>query len=146
MNASTSEAAPLDVSRFAFEPRRVDKPWGYELIYGLSDEYCGKLLWIRAGAALSLQYHERKDETIYLDDGLIELEIGEPGEPLSVATVHPGAAFRIRPGVIHRMIAIRDSTVLEVSLPDLEDVVRLQDRYGRVAIPVPGADPVSPSC
>ncbi len=144
MTVTTSPAAPLDVSRFAVAPRRVEKPWGYELIYGLSEDYCGKLLRIRAGAALSLQYHRRKDETIYLDEGLIELEIGEPGEPLSAAIVHPGAAFRIRPGVVHRMIAVLDSTILEVSTPDLEDVVRLQDRYGRVDVPVPGADSASP--
>jgi mannose-6-phosphate isomerase len=119
------------VDRFAVEPVRVEKPWGYELIWGLSEDYCGKLLWIKAGGALSLQYHRRKDETIFLREGELELEICEPGEQPVPVVVHPGEAFRIRPGIIHRMTARRVSVVLEVSTPDLEDVVRLEDRYGR---------------
>jgi mannose-6-phosphate isomerase len=111
--------------------QRVEKPWGYELIYAVTETYCGKVLVVRADAALSLQYHEQKDETIFLHEGLAQVEIGIPGQPVVSVTVGPGAAFRIRPGTVHRLRAIRESTFLEVSTPHLEDVVRLEDNYGR---------------
>jgi mannose-6-phosphate isomerase len=117
---------------FAFEPRRVEKPWGYELIWAHSSSYCGKILFVRKDEQLSLQFHNRKDETIYVQQGRIEIEIGEPGARTPESeVVSAGAAFRIRPGTIHRWRALEDSTVLEVSTPDLDDVVRLEDRYGR---------------
>jgi mannose-6-phosphate isomerase len=117
---------------FAFEVRRDDKPWGYELIWALTDSYCGKLLFVRAGEQLSLQFHNVKDETIYVHQGRIELEIGAPGDAIRDSeVVQAGAAYRIKPGVVHRWRALEDSVILEASTPQLDDVVRLEDRYGR---------------
>ena len=117
---------------FTFEPTRVEKPWGYELIWAHSDSYCGKLLFVRAGEQLSLQFHNYKDETIYVHQGRIEIELSAPGVRIPESeVVSAGAAFRIRPGMIHRWRALEDSIVLEASTPDLDDVVRLEDRYGR---------------
>ena len=117
---------------FAIEAERVEKPWGYEVIWALTDNYCGKLLFVRAGEQLSLQFHRVKDETIYLHEGRIELELGAPGDPIPhTEVVGPGSAFRIQPGVVHRWRALEDSIVFEVSTPMLDDVVRLEDRYGR---------------
>ena len=121
-----------DLDRFAFETRRVDKPWGYEIIWAESEQYVGKILFVTAGSALSLQYHEVKDETVYVQEGLVQWEIGEAGATeLDVQVVGPGASFRIRPGTVHRMTAVEDTLMLEVSTPHLGDVVRLEDRYGR---------------
>jgi mannose-6-phosphate isomerase len=117
----------------ALQPvRRIDKPWGYELVYAITDRYCGKVLFIRAGEALSLQFHRRKDETIYVHDGRAELIVGRPGlEPVSILA-KPGDSFRLQPRTIHRLRAVEDTLLLEVSTPELDDVVRLEDRYGRV--------------
>jgi mannose-6-phosphate isomerase len=110
----------------------VDKPWGYELIYGVTASYCGKILFVRAGEALSLQYHRFKEETIYLHEGEAEIELAAgQGSPPAVARISPGQSFHITPGTIHRLRAIEDSLFLEVSTPHLDDVVRLDDRYGR---------------
>jgi mannose-6-phosphate isomerase-like protein (cupin superfamily) len=111
--------------------RRVDKPWGYELIYAVTDSYCGKLLYVRAGEALSLQLHRRKDETIYIHEGRAEIELGTAAHDTIRVLVTPGESLRLRPGTVHRMRAIEDTLFLEVSTPDLDDVVRLDDRYGR---------------
>src|SRR6266540_115959 len=120
---------------YAFEPERIDKPWGYELIWAHSEQYVGKILFVRAGEELSLQFHNHKDETIYLQQGRIEIEISAPGVRIpEVEVATAGAAFRIRPGTIHRWRALEDSVVLEASTPDLEDVVRLEDRYGRAEL------------
>jgi mannose-6-phosphate isomerase len=117
---------------FAVEPERVEKPWGYELIWALTDKYCGKLLFVRAGEQLSLQFHRVKDETIFLLEGRIELELGAPGDAIPQSeVVGPGSAFRIEPGVVHRWRALEDAVVFEVSTPMLDDVIRLEDRYGR---------------
>lgn len=113
---------------FAHATQRVEKPWGWELIWAHSEHYCGKILFVREGEQLSLQFHNRKDETIYVHQGRIEIEIGEDAEP---KVVEAGAAFRIRPGMVHRWRALEDSIVLEASTPELDDVVRLEDRYGR---------------
>jgi mannose-6-phosphate isomerase-like protein (cupin superfamily) len=113
---------------FAFDAKRVEKPWGYELIWAHSEHYCGKLLFIRRGEQLSLQFHERKDETVYVHAGRIEIELGKDAEP---EIVEAGAAFRIRPGTVHRWRALEDALVLEASTPEVDDVVRLEDRYGR---------------
>jgi mannose-6-phosphate isomerase-like protein (cupin superfamily) len=121
----------LDLDRFAVDVKRVEKPWGYELIYATTDRYCGKLIFIRSGEQLSLQFHRKKDETIYVHSGRVELEIGEPGKPLDTEVVAPGRAFRLRAGTVHRMRALEDTTILEVSTPEIDDVVRLEDRYGR---------------
>jgi mannose-6-phosphate isomerase-like protein (cupin superfamily) len=120
------------LDRFAFEPRRVEKPWGYELIWALTDVYCGKVLFVRAGHALSLQFHREKDESWLVQSGKAKLELGRAGEAvLSEEVVGPGAAFHYQPGTVHRVTAIEDTTILEVSTPHLDDVVRLEDRYGR---------------
>jgi quercetin dioxygenase-like cupin family protein len=132
-----SELSPnlLDLDRFGVEVKRIDKPWGYEVVFAHSEKYCGKLIFVRAGEQLSLQFHRVKDETIYVHSGRIELEIGDPGGPLDVEVVGPGHSFRLKPGVVHRWRALEDSTVLEASTPELDDVVRLEDRYGRAEPP-----------
>jgi mannose-6-phosphate isomerase len=113
---------------------RVDKPWGYELVYALSERYCGKVLFVKAGEELSLQYHSVKDETIHVWSGRIEFQIGVAGEALVVEEVGPGRSFRLEPGTVHRIRAIEDTLLLEVSTPHLDDVIRLEDRYGRASI------------
>jgi mannose-6-phosphate isomerase-like protein (cupin superfamily) len=109
----------------------VDKPWGYELIWAKTDRYVGKVLHIEAGHALSLQYHKVKDETIRINAGKLLLEVEEPGQARRKVELAPGDSFHLRPGTIHRMIALETCDVLEVSTPELDDVVRLEDRYGR---------------
>jgi mannose-6-phosphate isomerase len=121
---------------FAVKPKRVDKPWGYELIWALTDRYCGKLLFVRAGEQLSLQFHRAKDEAWLVREGKAEVELAPAGEGVPVSeVVGPGAAFRIEPGTVHRVRAIEDTTIFEVSTPELDDVVRLDDRYGRAEKP-----------
>lgn len=120
------------LDRWAFATRRVEKPWGYELIWALTDRYCGKVLFVKAGAALSLQFHNEKDESWLVQSGRAKLELGEPGQKaLSEEVIGPGAAFHYVPGTVHRVTAIEDTTILEVSTPHLDDVVRLEDLYGR---------------
>jgi mannose-6-phosphate isomerase len=121
----------FDLDRFAVEVKRVDKPWGYELIFAVTDRYCGKLIFVKAGEQLSLQFHRVKDETIYVQSGRAQFEIGNPGGPLDVEVVGPGRAFHLQPGTVHRVRALEDTLLLEVSTPELDDVVRLEDRYGR---------------
>lgn len=119
--------------------RRVPKPWGSEEIFAETDRYVGKILTVRAGQRLSLQYHVRKDETMRVLAGHCELHVGRsPGDrELEVRTLGAGDACHIAPGVIHRLIAVTDVTVLEVSTPDLDDVVRLDDAYGRAGTSQP---------
>ena len=121
----------LDLDRFAVEVKRVDKPWGYELIFAATERYSGKIIFVRAGEQLSLQFHRSKDETIFVQSGRAEFEIGDPGGPLDVEVVGPGRAFHLVAGTVHRIRALEDTVLLEVSTPELEDVVRLEDRYGR---------------
>jgi mannose-6-phosphate isomerase len=117
---------------FAVEPSRVEKPWGYELIWALTDRYCGKLLHVRAGEQLSLQFHKVKDEAWFVQDGRAELELAPAGEAVTaMEVVGPGDAFRFAPGTVHRLRALEDTTIFEVSTPEIDDVVRLEDRYGR---------------
>lgn len=111
--------------------RRVDKPWGHEVIWADTELYVGKLLHVRAGEALSLQYHEEKDETIYVLSGEVILLAGPAVDSLEEFRMVEGDRFRTRPGTIHRMVAVRDTDLLEASTPHLDDVVRLEDRYGR---------------
>ena len=113
------------------EPRRVEKPWGYELWWADTDAYAGKLLHVEAGHRLSLQLHREKDETSYLLSGRLRLCRGPTAENLSEQEIEPGHAWRVEPGTVHSIEAVEDSVVLEVSTPHLDDVVRLQDRYGR---------------
>ena len=110
---------------------RVEKPWGYELHWAKTDHYAGKLIHVNAGHALSLQYHIRKDETIYLHAGRMLFEIAEQGKDLARREMHPGERVHITPKTVHRMTAIDDCDIFEVSTPELDDVVRLEDRYGR---------------
>jgi quercetin dioxygenase-like cupin family protein len=111
---------------------RVEKPWGHELIWAHTDRYVGKILHIKAGQALSVQYHERKDETVHLLSGEIIYWVQLPGDTeLRDQQLRPGDSFRITPGTIHYMEAVTDCDVLEASTPELDDVVRLKDRYGR---------------
>jgi mannose-6-phosphate isomerase len=117
---------------FAVEPKRVEKPWGYELIWALTDKYCGKLLFVRAGEALSLQFHNVKDESWLVHEGRAEIELAAAGETITAREiVGPGAAFRFEPGTVHRVRALEDTTIFEVSTPDVDDIVRLEDHYGR---------------
>jgi len=118
-------------SRFAVEPRRVEKPWGWELVWAETEDYVGKLLFVRAGQSLSLQYHEVKDESWLVQGGRASLELGSVGGALETIEIVAGDAFRYRPGTVHRVTAIEDTTIVEVSTPHLDDVVRLEDRYGR---------------
>ena len=121
-----------NLDAWAYDVRKVEKPWGYELIWALTDVYCGKLLFVKAGHSLSLQFHREKDESWYVQSGRAKLELGSVGDPvLNEEVVGPGACFRYRPGTVHRITAIEDTTVLEVSTPHLDDVVRLEDSYGR---------------
>jgi mannose-6-phosphate isomerase-like protein (cupin superfamily) len=121
----------LDLDRFAHAVERVEKPWGYEIVFARTDAYGAKVLFVRKGEQLSLQFHRRKDEVIYVHAGRIELEIGDPGGALDVEVVGPGKAFHLKPGVVHRWRALEDAVVLEASTPEFDDVVRLEDRYGR---------------
>ena len=120
------------MSEYTFEPRTVDKPWGSELIWAESEHYAGKILFVKAGESLSLQYHEVKDESWYVLEGRAKLELGRVGEEsLETLEIAPGQAFRFRPGTVHRVTGIEDTRILEVSTAHLADVVRLADVYGR---------------
>ena len=124
-------------TRFGVTPRKVEKPWGWELVWAEAEAYVGKLLFVRAGESLSLQYHEVKDESWLVREGRATLELGGVEEGLEAIEIVPGDAFRFRPGTVHRVTAIEDTLVLEVSTPQLEDVVRLEDRYGRQGTSTP---------
>jgi mannose-6-phosphate isomerase len=120
------------LDRWAFEIKKVEKPWGHELIWALTDRYCGKVLFVKAGAALSLQFHNQKDESWLVQSGRAKLELGDAGQKvLNEEVISAGDAFHYRPGTVHRVTAIEDTTILEVSTPHLDDVVRLEDLYGR---------------
>ena len=109
----------------------VAKPWGHELIWAKTERYVGKILHINAGEALSLQYHRVKDETIMVLTGKLRFEHFSDGEPPKTIELSPREPFHITPLLRHRMIAVEDTEVLEVSTTELDDVVRLEDRYGR---------------
>jgi mannose-6-phosphate isomerase len=119
------------------EPRRVDKPWGWELVWAETERYAGKLLFVRAGEALSLQLHEVKDESWLVREGRARLELGADPDELEELEIAAGDAFHLRPGTLHRLTAIEDTLVIEVSTPHLDDVIRLGDRYGREGTSAP---------
>jgi len=118
----------------AFAPNEVThvpKPWGYELIWAKTDRYVGKILHVNKGESLSLQYHERKDETLYLLSGRVQLTLQQDGEK-RVMEMQKGQSFHIPPRLIHRLYALDDADLAEVSTTELDDVIRLEDRYGRI--------------
>jgi dTDP-4-dehydrorhamnose reductase/mannose-6-phosphate isomerase-like protein (cupin superfamily) len=119
------------------EIRRVDKPWGHELIWAHTDRYVGKILHIKQGERLSLQYHEKKDETIFVLTGKMVFEVGAKDGPREDLVLKAGEGFRVTPFTTHRMIALEDTDVLEASTPELDDVVRLEDKYGRQGTKAP---------
>ena len=112
---------------------RVDKPWGYELRFVRTDRYAGKVLFIKAGSQLSLQYHEKKDEAFFVQAGSLELVLGR-GEDQTVVRMGPRDSRHITPGTVHRFRALTDTLLFEVSTPELEDVVRIEDDYGREGV------------
>jgi len=116
--------------------KHVPKPWGHETIWAHTDAYVGKILHIKANQALSVQYHNVKDETVYLLSGKLIYRNRENDEPVDV-DLKIGEAFRITPGTVHQMEAVTDCDILEVSTPHLDDVVRLKDRYGREGTSAP---------
>ena len=119
--------------------RQVEKPWGYELIWALTETYCGKVLFVKAGQSLSLQFHREKDESWLVQSGRAKLELGEVGDGAARAGRDRAraSAFHYVPGTVHRVTAIEDTTILEVSTPQLDDVVRLEDAYGRAGTSAP---------
>ena len=136
MSTDAPNSDPL--GQWSADVRRVDKPWGYELIWALTETYCGKLLFVKAGQALSLQFHREKEESWLVQSGRATLELGKEGDGLLVqGVIEAGSAFHYVPGTVHRVTAIEDTTILEVSTPHLDDVVRLEDAYGRAGTSAP---------
>lgn len=117
--------------------RVVDKPWGHEEIFAQTPSYVGKILFIRRGEALSLQYHEVKEETLRVLDGTLDLVVGPNSDELETISLSSGDVFHLVPGTVHRMAATSDCRLLEVSTNHLDDVVRLEDRYGRQGTTAP---------
>ena len=115
---------------------RVPKPWGHETIWAHSERYVGKILHINAGQELSVQYHNKKDETVHLLSGEISYRV-KTNKLLEDMRLRVGESFRITPGTVHQMVALTDCDVLEVSTPELNDVVRLSDKYGREGTSAP---------
>ena len=111
--------------------KRVEKPWGHEMIWAVTDRYVGKVLHVKKGERLSLQYHRQKDETVMVWQGRMRFEYFAEGAEPQAKEMGPGEAFHVTPGLRHRMIALEDTDVFEVSTTELDDVVRLEDAYGR---------------
>jgi mannose-6-phosphate isomerase len=118
-------------------PRRVEKPWGHEVWFALTDRYAGKFLHVRAGKRLSVQYHVEKDETSYLLSGRLLLSRGPNADSLVATELGTGAVWRNEPGDVHTIEALEDAVVVEVSTPELDDVVRLTDDFGRAGTSTP---------
>ena len=126
------------LDRWAVEPRKVEKPWGWELIWADTDAYLGKTLFVRAGHSLSLQFHREKEESWYVESGRAQLELGAAGQgALDAGVIGPGDCFHYPPGTVHRVTALEDTTILEVSTSHPDDVVRLEDAYGRAGTSEP---------
>ena len=129
---STDSPNLLNLDTWAVDARRVDKPWGWELIWAETDRYVGKVLFVRAGESLSLQFHRVKDEAWFVQSGRAKLELGDTGDAvLNEEVVAAPAYFHFAAGTVHRVTAVEDTTIIEVSTPQLDDVVRLEDKYGR---------------
>ena len=116
---------------------RVDKPWGYELRWAITDRYLGKLIHVNAGHSLSLQYHVQKDETIYIQSGTLDLVLEDDSGVVGTHRLTQGMSARVRPGRRHRFVAVEDTDLFEVSSPEIDDVVRLEDAYGRAGTSTP---------
>ena len=114
-------------------PRKTEKPWGYELLFALTPKYAGKVIFVKKGHRLSLQYHEQKDETLYIYEGKALLDIDEGDGRVVSKVVQPGESIPVPPFTRHRLEAIEDTTFLEASTPELGDVVRVEDDYGRAS-------------
>jgi len=114
------------------DQHRVEKPWGYELRWAITDRYAGKILHVKKGEALSLQYHQLKDEYLYVVSGAVDIEVGGEEGALAARRMDVGDTLHIAPGTRHRLTALEDTDIFEVSTPEIDDVVRLEDRYGRV--------------
>ena len=112
-------------------PRKIEKPWGFEILFAETLRYAGKVLFIRKGKRLSQQYHRVKDEALYVHDGRVHIEIERDGEDKESLALCVGDCVRITPLTRHRLVAVEDTTLFEVSTPELDDVVRLGDDYGR---------------
>ena len=126
-----AEASELISGDVRHAPQRVEKPWGYELIWAHAERYVGKILHITAGHALSLQYHRQKDETLLVVKGAMDLQLEDDRGELQTHRLTPGMSRRIIPGRKHRMIGVEECEFFEVSSPEIDDVVRLEDKYGR---------------
>jgi mannose-6-phosphate isomerase-like protein (cupin superfamily) len=118
-------------------PRRVDKPWGHELIWVLTDRYCGKVIVIETGRRLSLQYHERKDESVYVISGRLRLHVEDDAGAMTVRELGPGDSARVPVGRRHRFEAAERVELIEVSTPELDDVIRVEDDFGREGTSAP---------
>ena len=132
-----TERVDASDSLYAPDPRRVDKPWGYELHWAITDRYLGKVLHVEKGHSLSLQYHVQKDECIYVESGLLDVQLEDENGEMHTQRLAPGTSAHIRPGRKHRFIAIEDTNVFEVSSPEIDDVVRIEDVYGRAGTSAP---------
>ncbi len=127
MASSTDTKLGLDPSL----PKRIEKPWGHEVWFAHTERYAGKIITVKAGHRLSLQYHDAKDETSHLVSGRMRLWQGPSRDELVETVIEPGATWRNTAGTVHTVEAIEDATFFEVSTPELDDVVRLEDQYGR---------------
>jgi mannose-6-phosphate isomerase-like protein (cupin superfamily) len=135
--APTPRKTPAKPGSGRVEVATVPKPWGHETIWALTDRYLGKILHINAGHELSVQYHHVKDETVYLLSGEIVYRVKSEADLLEDVQLKRGESFRITPGTVHQMVALTDCDVLEVSTPELNDVVRVSDKYGREGTSAP---------
>jgi mannose-6-phosphate isomerase len=128
----------MNLDAWAKEPRRVEKPWGWELIWAETDSYLGKVLFVKAGESLSLQFHREKEESWYIQSGRAKVELGSAGDAvLKEEVVAAPAFFHFVPGTVHRITAIEDTLIYEVSTAHPNDVVRLEDNYGREGTSAP---------
>ena len=128
----------LSLDAWAHEPRRVEKPWGWELVWAETPSYLGKVLFVKAGESLSLQFHREKEESWYIQSGRAKVELGDAGDAiLKEEVIVAPAFFHFVPGTVHRISAIEDTLVYEVSTPYPDDVVRLEDAYGREGTSAP---------
>jgi mannose-6-phosphate isomerase len=116
---------------------RVEKPWGYELRWAITDRYLGKLIHINRDQSLSLQYHVQKDESIFIASGVLDLLLEDDSGTVNIYRLTPGMSARIRPGRRHRFVAVEDTDLFEVSSPEIDDVVRIEDAYGRAGTSAP---------